>query len=83
MKKNQDDIFLIMISFFITEMCENGISTYEEIDEYFSKAKEKEFKKMIKEYKKLQSLTRSKAIKRVAELKKEINNLKNDIMISK
>ena len=43
----------------------------------------KEFKKMIKEYKKIQSLTRNKAVKRIIELKNEINNLKSDIKISK
>ena len=81
-EKKQDDIILMMIGFFINEMCQSGISTYDEINDYFTKGKEKEFKKMIKEYDKLQSLTRSKAVKKIAELKKEINSLKSDIMIS-
>ena len=59
------------------------ITTDIEIQNYFNESNEKEFKKMVKEYKKIQSLTRTKAIKKITELKKDINNLKSDIMISK
>lgn len=79
----QENIILIMVAFFINEMIENGISTDEEIEDYFNQSNENAFKKMIREYKKLQSLTRSKALKRVTELKKEIIDLKSDIKISK
>lgn len=68
--KSKDKIILEMIHFFITEMFENGISTIEEIRESFSHNEVKDFKNMIKEYKKMQSLTRSKAVKRVAEMKR-------------
>lgn len=79
----QENIILMMVAFFINEMIENGISTDEEIEDYFNQSNENAFKKMIREYKKLQSLTRSKALKRVSELKKEIIDLKSDIKISK
>lgn len=79
----QENIILMMVAFFINEMIENGISTDEEIEDYFNQSNENAFKKMIREYKKLQSLTRSKALKRVTELKKEIIDLKSDIKISK
>lgn len=81
--KDKDNIILFMISFFINEMTESGITTDIEIQNYFNESNEKEFKKMVKEYKKIQSLTRTKAIKKITELKKDINNLKSDIMISK
>ncbi len=81
--KDKDNIILFMISFFINEMTESGITTDIEIQNYFNESNEKEFKKMVKEYKKIQSLTRIKAIKKITELKKDINNLKSDIMISK
>ena len=79
----RENIILIMVAFFINEMIENGISTDEEIEDNFNQSNENAFKKMIREYKKLQSLTRSKALKRVTELKKEIIDLKSDIKISK
>ncbi len=79
----QENIILMMVAFFINEMIETGISTDEEVKEYFNQSNENAFKKMIREYKKLQSLTQSKALKRVAELKKEIIDLKSDIKISK
>ncbi len=79
----QENIILMMVAFFINEMIENGISTDEEIKDYFNQSNENAFKKMIREYKKLQSLTRNKALKRVSELKKEIIDLKSDIKISK
>lgn len=75
--KKQDNIILLMISFFIDEMCESGITTREEITNYFNNYKEKEFKKMIKEYKKYNSLTRNKAVKKVIELKKVISRYQN------
>ena len=75
--KKQDNIILLMISFFIDEMCESGIATREEITNYFNNYKEKEFKKMIKEYKKYNSLTRNKAVKKVIELKKVISRYQN------
>ena len=81
--KIKDNIILFMISFFINEMTESGITTDIEIQNYFNESNEKEFKKMVKEYKKIQSLTRTKAIKKITELKKDINNLKSDIKISK
>lgn len=81
MKK--DDIVLIMVGFFINEMIDNGIATDKEISKYFDEEDEKAFKKMIKEYKKIQSLTRNKAVNRIIQLKNEINNLKSDIKISK
>ena len=81
--KDKDNMILFMISFFINEMTESGITTDIEIQNYFNESNEKEFKKMVKEYKKIQSLTRTKAIKKITELKKDINNLKSDIMISK
>ena len=68
--KSKDKIVLEMIHFFITEMCENGISTTEKISESFLHNELKDFKNMIREYKKMQSLTRSKAVKRVAEMKR-------------
>ena len=79
----QENIILMMVAFFINEMIETGISTDEEVKEYYNQSNENAFKKMIREYKKLQSLTQSKALKRVAELKKEIIDLKSDIKISK
>ena len=82
-KNKKDEIVIMMISFFINEMTESGITTDIEIQNYFNESNEKEFKKMVKEYKKIQSLTRTKAIKKITELKKDINNLKSDIMISK
>lgn len=79
----QENIILIMVSFFINEMIENGISTDDEIKDYFNQSNEKAFKKMLHEYKRMQSLTRSKAISKVIELKKEIADLKSNIKISK
>lgn len=79
----KENIILIMVSFFINEMIDSGISTDDEIKNYFSQSNEKAFKKMLYEYKKMQSLTRSKAISKVIELKKEIADLKSDIKISK
>lgn len=81
MKK--DNIILIMVSFFINEMIDSGISTDDEIKNYFNQSNEKAFKKMLHEYKRMQSLTRSKAISKVIELKKEIADLKSNIKISK
>ena len=75
--KKQDNIILLMISFFIDEMCESGITTREEITNYFNNYKEKKIKKMIKEYKKYNSLTRNKAVKKVIELKKVISRYQN------
>jgi len=72
--EKQDNITLLMIGFFISEMRNSGITTNKEINDYFTKGNEKEFKKMIKEYNELQSLTRSKAIKKVIELKKQLVN---------
>lgn len=79
----KDNIILIMVSFFINEMIDSGISTDDEIKNYFNQSNEKAFKKMLYEYKKMQSLTRSKAISKVIELKKEIADLKSDIKISR
>lgn len=79
----QENIILLMVSFFINEMINSGISTDDEIKNYFNQANEKAFKKMLHEYKKMQSLTRSKAISKVIELKKEVADLKSDIKISK
>ena len=75
--KKQDNIVLLMVGFFIDEMCESGITTSEEITNYFNNCKEKEFKQMIKEYKKYNSLTRNKAVKKVIELKKVISRYQN------
>lgn len=75
-KEKQDNIILMMVDFFIVEMCESGITNTEEISKYFNENNEKAFKKMIKEYKKLQSLTRSKAIKYIIRLKRENTVLK-------
>lgn len=87
MNKKQDDIILTMLAFFIDEMCESGISTDEEINRLFNEGNEKEFKKMVKEYRELQSVTRSKAIKTIIRLKKEKLIIKNkydfqDVVIS-
>lgn len=79
----QKNIILIMASFFINEMIDSGISTDDEIKNYFNQSNEKAFKKMLHEYKRMQSLTRSKAINKVIELKKEIADLKSNIKISK
>lgn len=79
----QENIILLMVSFFITEMLDSGISTDDEIKNYFNQSNEKAFKKMLHEYKRMQSLTRSKAISKVIELKKEIADLKSNIKISK
>ena len=73
----KDNIVLMMVSFFINEMEDSGISTDKEISDYFNANNEKAFKKMIKEYKKLQSLTRSKAVKYIARLKRE-NLIRSD-----
>ena len=76
-KRNEkkDNIILTMIEFFITEMCNNGIATNNEISDLFNNDKELEFNKMIKEYKKLQNVTRSKANKAIIRLKKENKHL--------
>lgn len=74
MNKKQDDIILTMLAFFIDEMCESGISTNEQISQLFNEGNEKEFKKMVKEYKELQSVTRNKAVKTIVRLKKELKN---------
>ena len=76
-KRNEknDNIILTMIEFFITEMCNNGIATDNEISDLFNNGNELEFNKMIKEYKKLQFVTRSKANKAVIRLKKENKHL--------
>ena len=58
----QENIILLMVSFFINEMINSGISTDDEIKNYFNRANENAFKKMLHEYKRMQSLTRSKAI---------------------
>lgn len=79
----KENIILLMVSFFINEMIDSGISTDDEIKDYFNQSNENAFKKMLHEYKKMQSLTRSKAISKVIELKKEIADLKSDIKISK
>lgn len=76
-KRNEktDNIILTMVEFFITEMCNNGIATDNEISDLFNNGNELEFNKMIKEYKKLQNVTRSKANKVVIRLKKENKHL--------
>ena len=76
-KRNEknDNIILTMVEFFITEMCNNGIATDNEISDLFNNGNELEFNKMIKEYKKLQNVTRSKANKAVIRLKKENKHL--------
>lgn len=71
-KNKKDNIILIMVTFFINEMIDSGISTDDEIKNYFNQSNEKAFKKMVHEYKKMQSLTRGKAINKIAELKKEL-----------
>ena len=78
----KDEIVIMMISFFINEMIENGIATDKEISGYFNESNIKQFKKMIKEYKEITSITRSKSIKKIKELKEEIKTLKSDIKIS-
>lgn len=78
----QENIILLMVSFFINQMINSGISTDDEIKNYFNQSNEKAFKKMLHEYKKMQSLTRSKAISKVIEQKKEIADLKSNIKIS-
>lgn len=82
-KNKKDEIVIMMISFFINEMIENGIATDKEISYYFNESNDKQFKKMIKEYKEIISITRSKSIKKINELKEEIKTLKSDIKISK
>ena len=81
-KSKKDEIVIMMISFFINEMIENGIATDKEISGYFNESNIKQFKKMIKEYKEITSITRSKSIKKIKELKEEIKTLKSDIKIS-
>lgn len=81
-KNKKDEIVIMMISFFINEMIENGIATDKEISYYFNESSIKQFKIMIKEYKKITSITRSKSIKKIKELKEEIKTLKSDIKIS-
>ncbi len=82
-KESQDNIMLMMVSFFIDEMITSGISTGEEINYYFSNGSEINIYLMIKEYNEYQSITRSKAVKKVAELKQKIKKLEGDIMVSK
>lgn len=79
MKKmdRKDEIVIVMISFFINEMIENGIATDKEISDYFNEQNDKQFKKMIKEYKEITSITRSKSVKKIKELKEEIKILKS------
>lgn len=81
-KNKKDEIVIMMISFFINEMIENGIATNKEISYYFNESNDKQFKKMIKEYKEIALITRSKSIKKIKELKEEIKTLKSDIKIS-
>lgn len=81
-KNKKDEIVIMMISFFINEMIENGIATNKEISDYFNESNDKQFKKMIKEYKEITLITRSKSIKKIKELKEEIKTLKSDIKIS-
>lgn len=81
-KEKKDEIVIMMISFFINEMIENGIATDKEISYYFNEQNDKQFKKMIKEYKEIALITRSKSIKKIKELKEEIKTLKSDIKIS-
>lgn len=81
-KNKKDEIVIMMISFFINEMIENGIATDKEISYYFNESNDKQFKKMIKEYKEIALITRSKSIKKINELKEEIKTLKSDIKIS-
>lgn len=81
-KSKKDEIVIMMISFFINEMIENGIATDKEISYHFNESNIKQFKIMVKEYKKITSLTRSKSIKKIKELKEEIKTLKSDIKIS-
>lgn len=81
-KNKKDEIVIMMISFFINEMIENGIATDKEISDYFNESNDKQFKKMIKEYKEITSIIRSKSIKKINELKEEIKTLKSDIKIS-
>lgn len=81
-KNKKDEIVIMMISFFINEMIENGIATNKKISYYFNESNDKQFKKMIKEYKEITSITRSKSIKKIKELKEEIKTLKSDIKIS-
>lgn len=81
-KNKKDEIVIMMISFFINEMIENGIATDKEISYYFNESNDKQFKIMVKEYKKITSITRNKSIKKIKELKEEIKTLKSDIKIS-
>lgn len=81
-KNKKDEIVIMMISFFINEMIENGIATDKEISYYFNEQNDKRFKIMIKEYKEIALITRSKSIKKIKELKEEIKTLKSDIKIS-
>ncbi len=82
-EESQDDIILMMVSFFIDEMITSGISTDKEINYYFNNGSETNIKLMVKKYNEYQSITRSKAVKKVAELKQKIKKLEGDIMISK
>ena len=66
----------------LNEMIENGIATDKEISDYFNESNDKQFRKMIKEYKEITLITRSKSIKKIKELKEEIKTLKSDIKIS-
>lgn len=81
-KNKKDEIVIMMISFFINEMIENGVATDKEISDYFNESNDKQFRKMIKEHKEITLITRSKSIKKIKELKEEIKTLKSDIKIS-
>lgn len=81
-KSKKDKIVIMMINFFINEMIENHITTDKEISYYFNESNDKQFKKMIKEYKEIATITRSKSVKKIKELKDEIKALKSDIKIS-
>lgn len=76
-KNKKDEIVIMMISFFISEMIENGIATDKEISYYFNEQNDKRFKIMIKEYKEIALITRSKSIKKIKELKDLIDTILN------
>lgn len=76
-KNKKDEIVIMMISFFINEMIENGIATDKEISYYFNEQNDKRFKIMIKEYKEIALITRSKSIKKIKELKDLIDTILN------
>lgn len=75
LEKRQEEIIITMVDFFINEITDFGICKIQDISDYFNDGNVRQFKKMAKEYFKLNNATRTKAIKSIIAKNKRIIEL--------